>query len=446
MTANLGSGDTGFYINGRWFNQHLHGMVDEVRLWDIARSQEEIQASMNVSLTGSETGLAGYWPLNETTEVNGNSPVTVDLTANHNDLWVVYGSQIVDIPAGSEVAIAPYFVIESLEGIVNNGFSFTPFVSGWPSPDIAFVSGPTGMTFDDLSGTINWTPAAGQVGDNDFIFEATNSSGTVQGTYTISVRGPASAFINGPGIDSRIRVTHGGSVNPSANPGAYQITGSNITIEAWVYPLDFPDPQFGTHIAGLPIWPSGDPFDIYSLWAYHGENGEEYPRPAFVISSGEPGSRNVAVSPDTFKTFQWTHLAGTYNGQFLNLYVNGELKSQVATTIEIGGESVGFYIGRFLSNRFFGLIDDVRLWNITRSETDIQNNMDIGLTGNEPGLVGYWKLDDGADVDGVWVAVDETSNHNDLVIQGPTTFVPFHPFAEYGTPSISDYPPSINFG
>ncbi len=56
------------------------GVVDEVRFWDVARTQAEIQSTMHTILTGTESGLAGYWQFNE-----GSGTVAHDLTANHND-------------------------------------------------------------------------------------------------------------------------------------------------------------------------------------------------------------------------------------------------------------------------------------------------------------------------------------------------------------------------
>jgi hypothetical protein len=41
------------------------GIIDEVRVWSIARSGGQIYATMEDTLTGSEMGLVGYWKMNE---------------------------------------------------------------------------------------------------------------------------------------------------------------------------------------------------------------------------------------------------------------------------------------------------------------------------------------------------------------------------------------------
>ncbi|UCE17298.1 MAG: T9SS type A sorting domain-containing protein [Gemmatimonadota bacterium] len=41
------------------------GLIDEVRIWNRARSAEEIRGNMNVCLSGTEVGLVGYWQMNE---------------------------------------------------------------------------------------------------------------------------------------------------------------------------------------------------------------------------------------------------------------------------------------------------------------------------------------------------------------------------------------------
>ena len=41
------------------------GALDELRLWNVLRTQGALQAGMVAELVGNETGLAAYWRLNE---------------------------------------------------------------------------------------------------------------------------------------------------------------------------------------------------------------------------------------------------------------------------------------------------------------------------------------------------------------------------------------------
>ena len=65
-------------------NQQLyHGLLDEVRIWDVVRTQAEIQGAMNAPLAGTETGLVAYYNFNNGTAAGNNSGVTTltDLTS-----------------------------------------------------------------------------------------------------------------------------------------------------------------------------------------------------------------------------------------------------------------------------------------------------------------------------------------------------------------------------
>ena len=57
------------------------GLIDEIRVWDHARSASEISAFQSTKLDGSEAGLVAYWQLDEP-----GSQTAVDSTANNLDL------------------------------------------------------------------------------------------------------------------------------------------------------------------------------------------------------------------------------------------------------------------------------------------------------------------------------------------------------------------------
>ena len=57
--------------------QLFDGLIDEVRVWNDIRTAGEISANFQTQLVGSESGLVGYWRLNND---------YLDETANNNDL------------------------------------------------------------------------------------------------------------------------------------------------------------------------------------------------------------------------------------------------------------------------------------------------------------------------------------------------------------------------
>ncbi len=61
-------------------------------------------------------------------------------------------------------------------------------------------------------------------------------------------------------------------------------------------------------------------------------------------------------------------------------------------------------------------MDEVRIWSYARNGTDIQDNMNTELTGSEPGLVAYYKMNEGSGS----TLHDATGNGNDLTIYGAT--------------------------
>jgi hypothetical protein len=71
--------------NERFFN----GSMDDTRVWNTSRTQAEIQARMNSELGGTETGLVGYWKLNQGIAGGSNAGVTtVTATTGSNGTLV----------------------------------------------------------------------------------------------------------------------------------------------------------------------------------------------------------------------------------------------------------------------------------------------------------------------------------------------------------------------
>ena len=58
----------------------FEGQLADIRIWQGVRTPQEIQDCLNCRLTGNESGLMAYWPLNE-----GEGTTITDKTGNGND-------------------------------------------------------------------------------------------------------------------------------------------------------------------------------------------------------------------------------------------------------------------------------------------------------------------------------------------------------------------------
>jgi len=74
------AGDTPAATPVRYIGTDLIGKIDEVRMWSVARTQAEIQANMNKTLAGNETGLVAYYPM----AVNNNYSMIIDNSSRAN--------------------------------------------------------------------------------------------------------------------------------------------------------------------------------------------------------------------------------------------------------------------------------------------------------------------------------------------------------------------------
>jgi hypothetical protein len=78
----------------------------------------------------------------------------------------------------------------------------------------------------------------------------------------------------------------------------------------------------------------------------------------------------------------WSHLASTYDGATLRLYLNGVLVSSQATAGTLSASSGVLRIGGngVWPEWFAGLIDEVRVYNRALSAGEIQTDMNSGVS------------------------------------------------------------------
>ncbi len=142
-------------------------------------------------------------------------------------------------------------------------------------------------------------------------------------------------------------------------------------------------------------------------------------------------------SPPAFpiKIGKWYHVAGVWSNAQVSLFVNGELIGSANTEATLhqapGHPTIGAYSHASGEREKFlnGLIDEVRIWNVARTQEEIQTTMNTTLQGDEPGLVGYWNFDDGT-------ARDLSPNGNHGTLHGDAGIMPL--VGAWPPPKIGD--------
>ena len=133
---------------------------------------------------------------------------------------------------------------------------------------------------------------------------------------------------------------------------------------------------------------------------------------------------NIDTAANAFIPGQWAHLACVYDpnpaNNILKIYING-----VEKTFTFGGNPMApigtspsdFVLGQRAGGglNFLGQMDEVRVWNYARSVSEIQANMNRSLTGNEPGLVAYYRFNEGT---GATTADGTTNNRTGILNNG----------------------------
>ena len=107
------------------------------------------------------------------------------------------------------------------------------------------------------------------------------------------------------------------------------------------------------------------------------------------------------------------HVAMVHNGGILYAYKNGVLVDQINSNSTADGGYIRIGGGTENGNAFNGFIDEIRVWNTARSESEILNHMYMQLSGDEVGLAGYWNFNEGQGE--VAYDITENQNHGEII-------------------------------
>ncbi len=427
---------------GNGTERFFNGEIDEVRIWNKARTQAEIQADVNRPLTGNESGLVGYWNLDDRTGI-----VAKDLTANQTQ-GTIQGAEWTPSRTGS---IGDDILIATASGQT---------LDGNKGDDIyRYNRGQGTITIKDAGG-LDAIELDASIQASDLLFEQNGNN------LIIALKDPANPTATISSLSNKLIISDFATKKIELlrlnNNEEYLITPTGLTPNKPTAEANNPETFLGTYRAdilrignkfagalsfdGINDYVNlNNPSHLNFTGAItlearvklratdglrdiigHGYTLNPNAQVFLRINNGryEVGSWNgtgyltsYAIPKEDIGN--WVHLSGVYDSQARTwrLYRNGVLASSTSANVgallvndnwAIGARGNG-------TERFFnGDIDEVRIWNKARTQAEIQADVNRSLTGNESGLVAYHTFNE---VTGTTVK-DLTNYQNNGTIQG----------------------------
>lgn len=380
-----------------------------MRLWNVARTDSQIQMYRNVVLPNNTANLvANYMFTDGTGSVNDRTVNALHTTIQNysSAQWV---NATVEIP--------------NIGFLISNGYSLRTY----NSTPLNAVTHFGDMTYTDFSGVdfsgVNLS-SANLTGSNFTNANFTNANLTGAAMINTTLTG---AITTGSTISSAITspspVLYFDGVDDGIDVGVPTWSYSTqfrttMTVECWFKTADTNNQKlFSTLVSRNSTGnvSAQSQFSLYMIPAGNITFG--------VTNTADSGAYHTTTG--TYKDAMWHHIAVTYdaNTGSKNMYIDGVIvRSDTVTAglglmsnnttkkLAFGNDEYG--IGGSTDRQFRGSLSDIRIWNVVRSATDISNNFRQRLIGNETGLVGYWKLNQGYGTG--WAsystAIDSTSN------------------------------------
>ena len=214
---------------------------------------------------------------------------------------------------------------------------------------------PTYISQDSL---IAWYPFNGNANDES----GNGNNGTVNGAILIADKdGNENSAYSFDGVDDYIDVGNGEHLNPT----------DSIAVQAWIYPRSF---ENNKHVVS-----KGSNTNLYyRAYSIHSPYEDSLWTSFITVDNTEFTIKSNSIA----ELNKWTHLLLQFDGQFIELYINGVLEQRI--TANAGGtgkinlvQNEPLYFGSHAPSNvdyyFDGKINDIAIWNRTLTEGEILN-------------------------------------------------------------------------
>lgn len=404
----FGLADSAHMGSGAFFS----GEMDEIRIWNTVRRDVEIRENRFARLAGNESGLVSYWRCDEGDGVFANDAASRYTAALFNGVtWVPSMAPL-------QTTLPPFASTRPALDVSTNAATLTGVVSPrGVDTEVFFEYGPT-LNYGNttpvrvIAGNVGEASVTERLanllsgGEYNYRIVARNARGTYVGeNQLVRVPAPALYAVRLDGANDFITTPNLNGVFPS----------ETITVELWFKPL-----AAGVLIDERGQAPPGGGWQV--TWLE-------------VLNNGNVLGRVNNLSPINIGTCtfgEWHHVALRYDKAALTLsgFLNGVRSPATVSGDRAAPAESGFpfYLAFGLSDNinlgsgafFRGEMDEIRVWNVARTDIEITANFARRLTLPSPGLVAYWPFD-GSDEG---LAKDITTNRLDGTFVGGPVLVP----------------------
>jgi PKD repeat protein len=356
-----------------------------------------------------------------------SNPASFDLGTTTDTLWTTRTINLANY-VGREVAVIGVQATAT-SAVANYRLNlgrlkiYTGSAAVTTKPTVGFTANATvvttnqPVTFSNASTNATaytWTFQGGTPATSNAVFPVVQYA--APGTYSVKLKAT-----NAVGSDSVTRtgyitvVAPGSSAGNTAllfdgatkyvDAGFVNLTGPALSMECWLKPAAFKTGSpFISSVIGME---DGANTALVRL----GDALQPANRLQFVMLVN--GITRKVNSPTDLVAGTWYHVAATYDGTTMRLYINGQPDATLNVTGTFVANSV-FYMGRNFDNSRIlnGSLDEVRAWKRALTQAEIQANM-CAVSPSASGLEAYWPCNEGSGT----VAVDQTGHgHQGILI------------------------------
>ena len=420
----------GINTNGAVDVGYFSGIIDEARIWNYARSQAEISANLYQELT-SGTGLMARWGLNEGTGTTTASSVgSFPGTLTAGPTWVAG----FEIPT-TEPPAAPTSLSTTPSGTQINlgwtdnstnetGFQIERSTTG--------SGGPFSLLITTAANAVSYVNS-GLDPSSQYCYRVRAVNIIGNSAYTDVVCAMTAA-------EPAFALQFDGSNDYVTFGTALALNATNFTLETWFYWTGGGVTMTTSGTQGLPsVYPlvakgrgeaDGSNVDTNYFLGIDSATGAL----AVDFEDMASGMNHPYISSLPVTTNTWHHAAVTYDSvsAVYTVYLDGVIAgtsdlgsnviprydsiqhASIATALTSTGAAAGY---------FQGTMDEVRIWNVVRSQAEIRSTINTGITSGT-GLLGRWGMLEGS---GTTIASSVGTIPGTLT-NGPTWITPGAPF------------------